>query len=208
MEGAARAWGSCVRRLGAEAPWQAFLGASACAAEARGVAGLVCCQVPGRGEAWWRASLSCPRRIRPHRVLPGCLGFLLMRTERLSVLPLTAECLWAESCTFIFSCGLVSHWHLWKIGSRRHASGSWIDWNGCWERSPWLGRKEPSHRFVMSAVQWDGERGGGAPQPHQCGLTDGSLSVVLVHSLAESGLARRRGHPASSGLVVIGGDPA
>ncbi|XP_064446097.1 uncharacterized protein LOC123860119 isoform X1 [Mirounga angustirostris] len=148
---------------------------------------------PGGG-----AGLSCPRRIKPHQGLPGCLSFLLMRTEvRLSILLLTANCLWAESCTVIFSCGLVGRWHLWKIGSRRHASDSRIDWNGCWaRRSPRLCRKEPGSQFMMSALPWDGEGGGGAPRPHQGGLAASSVSGVLVCSwLGQAGLSAVAAQP-------------
>lgn len=52
--------GSGVQRLRAGVPRPELLGALACGAEARCVAGLVCCAMPGRGEAWgggWGAVL-------------------------------------------------------------------------------------------------------------------------------------------------------
>ena len=175
--------------------------------------GVLCDARKGRGLGWGVGGPSFrPMRVKPHRVLPGWLGFLLMRTERrLSVCP-TAECPLAESCAFTFSCGLVSRWHSWKIGSQRHASGSRIDRKGCWEsRGPRLSRKEPRNRSVMSAMQGDGERGRGAPRPpslHKGDLAPSFVSMVPMHSLTESGPARGRGRPASCLLVVSGGQRA
>lgn len=49
--------------------------------------------------------------------LPRRLSFLLMRTRKKAEYP-ALKCLLAESCTFIFSHGLVTR-HVWKTGSRR-----------------------------------------------------------------------------------------
>ena len=107
-------------------------------------------------------------------------------------LPLTEKSLCTENRMW------VSRQHMWKISSQSHASCSWIDWNGCWEtRSSWLRGKELYNRFVMSAVEQEGERGGEATQsPKLQGRPASQISV-------QGAGAQPRGRPAKSRLVVL-----